>query len=39
MRVLPFPEASFDLVVDFGTCYHVSRRALALREITRVRRR
>ena len=36
VRVLPFPEASFDLVVDFGTCYHVSRRALALREITRV---
>ncbi len=36
VRVLPFPEASFDLVVDFGTCYHVSRRAQALREIARV---
>ena len=36
MRGLPFPEASFDLVVDFGTCYHVSRRAQALREIARV---
>jgi SAM-dependent methyltransferase len=36
VRGLPFPEASLDLVVDFGTCYHVSRRALALREIARV---
>jgi ubiquinone/menaquinone biosynthesis C-methylase UbiE len=36
VRALPFPDASFDLVVDFGTCYHVARRELALREIARV---
>jgi SAM-dependent methyltransferase len=36
VRGLPFPKASFDLVVDFGTCYHVSRRGQALREIARV---
>ena len=42
VRDLPFASASFDLVVDFGTCYHVSggddgARA-ALREIGRVLR-
>jgi ubiquinone/menaquinone biosynthesis C-methylase UbiE len=36
VRALPFPDASFDVVVDFGTCYHVSRRARALAEIARV---
>jgi ubiquinone/menaquinone biosynthesis C-methylase UbiE len=36
VRALPFPDASFDLVVDFGTCYHVARRERALREIARV---
>ena len=36
VRGLPFPEASFDLVVDFGTCYHISRQVQALREIARV---
>ncbi len=36
VRQLPFPDASFDLVIDFGTCYHVGRRAQALREIARV---
>jgi ubiquinone/menaquinone biosynthesis C-methylase UbiE len=36
VRQLPFPDASFDLVIDFGTCYHVGRRAQALREIVRV---
>jgi len=36
VRTLPFDDASFDLVVDFGTCYHVARRAQALREISRV---
>jgi SAM-dependent methyltransferase len=40
LRDLPFDDASFDLVIDFGTCYHVSggragTRA-ALREISRV---
>lgn len=43
VRALPFEPDSFDLVVDFGTCYHVSggddgARA-ALREIGRVLRR
>ena len=36
VRVLPFREASFDLVFDFGTCYHIANAALALREIARV---
>lgn len=36
VRRLPLPDASFDLVVDFGTCYHVSRRGQALSEIARV---
>jgi ubiquinone/menaquinone biosynthesis C-methylase UbiE len=36
VRELPFPEASFDVVIDFGTCYHVARRARALHEIARV---
>jgi SAM-dependent methyltransferase len=43
VRDLPFDSASFDLVIDFGTCYHVSGRAAgartALREIARVLRR
>ena len=25
VRRMPFPDASFDLVVDFGTCYHIAR--------------
>lgn len=39
-RSLPFEDSSFDLVIDFGTCYHVgggrSGSAAALREIARV---
>jgi SAM-dependent methyltransferase len=38
VRALPFPPESFDLVVDFGTCYHVARREAALREVARVLR-
>lgn len=42
VRALPFERGSFDLVIDFGTCYHVSGgRAgarLALGEIARVLR-
>jgi ubiquinone/menaquinone biosynthesis C-methylase UbiE len=42
VRDLPFDAASFDLVVDFGTCYHVSGgddgALAALREIGRVLR-
>jgi SAM-dependent methyltransferase len=36
IRLLPFPDRIFDLVVDFGTCYHISRAAEALVEIARV---
>jgi SAM-dependent methyltransferase len=36
VRRMPFPDAAFDLVVDFGTCYHIARPALALAEIARV---
>jgi ubiquinone/menaquinone biosynthesis C-methylase UbiE len=35
-RALPFPAASFDLVIDFGTCYHIARAEDALREVARV---
>jgi ubiquinone/menaquinone biosynthesis C-methylase UbiE len=36
VRELPFDDGSFDVVIDFGTCYHVARRPRALREIARV---
>jgi SAM-dependent methyltransferase len=36
VRDLPFPDASFDVVIDFGTCYHIARPEAALREIARV---
>lgn len=36
LRRMPFPDSSFDLVIDFGTCYHVDKRERALLEITRV---
>jgi len=36
VRDLPFPDESFDVVIDFGTCFHVGRPGDALREITRV---
>ena len=35
-RALPFPSRSFDVVVDFGTCYHIARAEDALREVARV---
>ncbi|HEU4828128.1 MAG TPA: class I SAM-dependent methyltransferase [Gemmatimonadales bacterium] len=35
-RALPFPAAAFDLVIDFGTCYHIARAGDALREVARV---
>jgi ubiquinone/menaquinone biosynthesis C-methylase UbiE len=38
VRDLPFDDAAFDTVFDFGTCYHVSRPAVALREVARVLR-
>jgi SAM-dependent methyltransferase len=36
VRELPFPDASFDVVLDFGTCYHIARPGRALVEIARV---
>ena len=42
VRALPFESGSFDVVIDFGTCYHVgggqSGRLAALNEIARVLR-
>ncbi len=42
VRSLPIPTGSFDMVIDFGTCYHVSGATdgslAALREIARVLR-
>ncbi|CAA9521977.1 MAG: hypothetical protein AVDCRST_MAG85-2951 [uncultured Solirubrobacteraceae bacterium] len=36
VRALPFADRSFDVVVDFGTCYHVGHAERALSEIARV---
>lgn len=36
VRRLPFGGGSFDLVVDFGTCYHIDQPDRALAEIERV---
>lgn len=36
VRAMPFAAASFDVVVDFGTCWHVPDPERALREIARV---
>jgi SAM-dependent methyltransferase len=36
IRCMPFPDSAFDLVVDFGTCYHIARAGQALAEIARV---
>ncbi|HKG93671.1 MAG TPA: class I SAM-dependent methyltransferase [Gemmatimonadaceae bacterium] len=38
VRSLPFPAESFDIVIDFGTCYHIANPACALAEIARVLR-
>jgi ubiquinone/menaquinone biosynthesis C-methylase UbiE len=38
VRAMPFPDHSFDVVIDFGTCYHVDRPSEALEEISRVLR-
>ncbi len=38
VRALPFDDASFDTVFDFGTCYHVARPEAALKEVARVLR-
>ena len=36
VRAMPFPDRSFDVVIDFGTCYHVDDAERALNEIARV---
>ena len=36
LQAMPYHDRSFDVVVDFGTCYHVRRPQQALREIARV---
>ncbi len=38
VRALPFPDASFDVVLDFGTLWHIARQVDALHEIARVLR-
>jgi ubiquinone/menaquinone biosynthesis C-methylase UbiE len=38
VRALPFEDDSFDLVIDFGTCYHITEPERALRQIMRVLR-
>jgi ubiquinone/menaquinone biosynthesis C-methylase UbiE len=37
-RCIPLPDASIDLAIDFGTCYHIGDPAAALREVARVLR-
>ena len=36
VRELPFPDRSFDVVIDFGTCYHIAGSGRAVAEIERV---
>ena len=36
VRSMPYADASFDLVLDFGTCYHIAHADRALAEIARV---
>lgn len=38
VREMPFDDASFDVVIDFGTLYHVARPADGLAEVARVLR-
>jgi ubiquinone/menaquinone biosynthesis C-methylase UbiE len=38
VREMPFDDASFDVIVDFGTLYHVARPADGLAEVARVLR-
>jgi len=38
VRALPFADARFDLVIDFGTCHHIGDPDRALGEIVRVLR-
>ena len=36
VRSMPFPDGAFDVVLDFGTCYHIADPERALLEIDRV---
>ncbi len=36
VRRLPFSNGQFDVVLDFGTCYHIAQPDVALAEIARV---
>jgi ubiquinone/menaquinone biosynthesis C-methylase UbiE len=36
IRRLPFQDRAFDVVIDFGTCYHIDEPGAAIREIARV---
>jgi len=36
LREMPFEDDSFDVVIDFGTLYHVARADDGLREVVRV---
>jgi ubiquinone/menaquinone biosynthesis C-methylase UbiE len=36
VRQMPFASGEFDVVIDFGTCYHVDAPESAIREISRV---
>ncbi|MBN8868206.1 MAG: class I SAM-dependent methyltransferase [Solirubrobacterales bacterium] len=36
VRQMPFPDESFDVIIDFGTLYHIARSQDALEEIARV---
>jgi len=36
VRQMPFPDEAFDVIVDFGTLYHIARSQTALDEIARV---
>ena len=36
VRGMPFPDGAFDVVFDFGTCYHIAESERALAEIARV---
>jgi ubiquinone/menaquinone biosynthesis C-methylase UbiE len=38
VRCVPLPDATVDLVIDFGTCYHIANPDAALREVARVLR-
>jgi ubiquinone/menaquinone biosynthesis C-methylase UbiE len=38
VRGMPFADGEFDVVIDFGTCYHIDEPDAAIREVARVLR-